>query len=260
MGKFGFKAVSLGLTALAFGFSAQAAELVGHTVDYQVVMTKLPPGATGDGSWQLGITPNCKGWSYSQIANINVKAGDRATSIAITQRGDEASDGLSANYVTQFSGNGQQVLIKAALSFPAKGAAGKMNVTVGADDATRDIPAGTLMLAAASQAMVDQLAAGKTDFTISTIESTAPNGIAQLHIQVLANSPFGATPLPAASQDMLKGKSWFIKLTKQQANGAVDTMMQVYDNGIVTRMIIDMSGIGMELIASKVAIVPKPAC
>jgi hypothetical protein len=175
-------------------------------------------------------------------------------------RADEGGDGLTGNYDTRISANGQHVAIQAAVTFPGRNAGGKMNQTVGSASVTKEIPSGTSLLAAASQAMLDRLAAGQTDFTLKVIEPTAPDGAADLHVVVLADSPFGATALPADTNGALKGKSWFIRMTKKQGNGAQDTLLQLFESGVVARILADISGIRFEMTARNINVFPKPSC
>lgn len=248
------------LLALLAAMPAYAAEQLSHYVDYQVELKNLPEGATGDGTWQMGTVGSCKSWKVTQIANLNIKAGDRAATIALTQQADESADGLKGDYVTQIAANGQQIVIKAALLFPNGDTAGTLNASAGPKSATLTIPAGTLTLAKASQIMLDKLVAGEKDFTLKVIESTAPQGVADLHIVVLSQSPFSDTKLPVDSDGALAGKSWVIKMTKQQGTGAQDATLLIYDTGVIARIMTEMSGLRFEMTARNIKIFPRPAC
>jgi hypothetical protein len=146
------------------------------------------------------------------------------------------------------------------VNFPSRDAAGKMEASVGSNSVTHSLPGGTLLLAGAAQAMLDRLAAGETDFTLKVVEPTAPQGTADLHVQVLDQSPFSDTRLPDDSGGALKGKSWVVRFTKQQPNGAQDATMLLYDSGVIARILMEMSGIHFEMTARTIKVFPKPAC
>lgn len=246
--------------ALLAAAPAYAAEQLSHYVDYQVELKNLPAGASGDGLWQMGTIGTCKAWKVTQLANLNVKAGDRASTIVLTQQADETADGLKGDYVTQIAANGQQIAIKASVSLPSGGGAGKMDTSVGPNSIAHSIPGGTLLLAKASQAMLDKLAAGEKDFTLKVVEPTAPEGVADLRVQVLSQSPFSDTKLPVDNDGALAGKSWVVRFTKAQPNGAQDATMLIYESGVIARIMMEMSGIHFEMTARNIKIFPKPAC
>jgi hypothetical protein len=107
---------------------------------------------------------------------------------------------------------------------------------------------------------VDQLEAGKTDFTIKAVELSSPDGVAESHFEVLSQSPFSPRRLPADSAGLLKGKFWLVRATIQSSRGSEEIMMQVHDSGVTSRILVTVSGIAMELTARSVIVHRKPNC
>ncbi len=248
------------LVALISVLSADAAELVGHAVDYRIEARNLPPDTVADGTWQLSVTPTCKGWHTVQVASLKVKAGEQAISVSFSLSGEESGDGLAGSYVVQAAANGQQVELKASVAFPGQGQNGKMTFTVGTVGTSKELPSDVMLLAHASQVMLDQLAAGKTEFTLKTIDPSSADGIDNVQVQVLLASPFSDKPLPTDSGGALSGKTWFIKMTHQGGSGVHVVTMQLYENGVVSRIMTDVSGLQLEMTAQRITLLPKPAC
>jgi len=255
-----FTALMLAISSLAMGGAGHAAELIGSYVDYQVDVQNLPAGTTADGTWQIGMAPLCKQWKINQIVNLNVRAGKNAVSIVLVQQGDESADGLTGNYSMQMSANGQQVQINQSVTFPAKGQPGKMNIAVGPNTTATDIPPDVKLVAAGTQYMLDQLSAGKTDFSVKLVEPSSPNGVVEARVEVLPNSPFSDKKLPADTSGALKGKSWFIKMTVTSSGQAQELKMQLHESGVTSRILANISGVQMEMTARSITIFPKPNC
>ncbi len=250
----------LAATWFAAPMPASAADLVGHYLDYQVEFRNLPAGAKTDGTWQSSAVAICKMWKTSQLAALSISVGSKSVSLVIVQQSDEAADGLTGNYTVQATANGQKNDIRAGVTFPAKGQPGKMDLTSGGNTVTKAIPAGVLMQAAFLQSMLDQLSSGKTEFTLQSIEPLTDTGYEEVHVEVLPNSPFGATPLPADTSGALKGKVWFLKATHKSDGNTQDVMLQMHESGVVSRILANISGIQLEMTVRSVTVFPKPGC
>lgn len=252
--------LGLALGLALWSTAGQSVELMGSYVDYQVELKNLPSGAKGEGLWQISLTPLCRQLKLTQLVNLSVEMGKNRIYIVMVQEGDESADGLAGNYKMQLTANGQKADLIQSVTFAGKNQPGKMNLTVGKTTTTKDVPAGVMLVGAATHHMIDQLLAGKTDFAMKIIEPTAPDGVVEMRVEVLPTSPFSDKPLPADTSGALKGKSWFTKATITAGGASQEMKFQIHETGVTSRILANMSGIEMEMTARNITAFPKPGC
>lgn len=248
------------LVAFAVAGSASAAELTGHRADYKVVALNAPPGTAVDGDSRLVMAPSCRGWDYDQSLAMTVKSSGQTLAMSLTMSGQESADGLKGDYTIDVALNGRQAQSKVAVSFPGKGQRGKIMFTLDGQSTTRDVPAGLVLVASATQAMLARLQAGDTDFTLQAMGPTAPDGVEQDHVQVLDHSPFDDAKLPDEVQSALPAKFWLVKITRVNGANAQVLIQELHDNGVVARSQIEVSGLRLQMTARSLRLLGKPAC
>lgn len=252
-------AVAIVVALLAAG-SASAAELTGHRADYKVVALDAPPGTTVDGESRLVMAPSCRGWDYDQSLAMTVKSSGQTLGMSLTLTGQESADGLKGDFTIDVALNGRQAQSKVAVSFPGKGQRGKIVFTLDGRSTTKDVPAGLVLVASATQAMLEHLQAGDTDFTLQAMGPTAPDGVEQTHVQVLDRSPFADARLPDEVQSALSAKFWLVKITRVDGANTQVLVQELHDNGVVARSQIEVSGLRLQMTAQRLRPLARPSC
>ncbi len=248
------------LVAFAVAGSASAAELTGHRADYKVVALNAPPGTTVDGDSRLVMAPSCRGWDYDQTLTMTVKAPGQTLDMSLTLAGQESGDGLKGDYTIDAALNGRQAQSKIAVAFPDKGQPGRIVFTLDGRSTTKDVPAGLVLVASATQAMLERLQAGDTDFTLQAMGPTAPDGVEQTHVQVLDRSPFDDARLPDEVQSALPAKFWLVRITRVDGGNTQVLVQELHDNGVVARSQIEVSGLRLQMTAQRLRLLAKPSC
>ena len=252
-------AISGILLALA-PWSAGAEQLASHSVLYSAVARGAPQGVRIDATTKTWTLQSCQKWTMWMITSFSMQANRRK----IMQRTEIKTDEGVSDFVTQISyrsvgdlGNEQR---KFDAIVPTEDARSRIAPERVGTSRRAVLPLETLPPKQATDRLIEELRNGSSKFSIAAVDPMAPGAWSRTDFEVIDKWPYAERPLPQAVVSQLVGRHWYVKLTAAFDKGEETSYMEVYENGIVTRMTLNLAPIVVDLTAAKLVLIEPEGC
>jgi hypothetical protein len=258
----------VGVAALAMDRPADAVEVMPHKAIY-VLHSRHIPGAeenvSADGMLVFEWLDTCDGWSVNQRAKLRLGGGDDEEEAGFEWRQItwESKDGRRYRYQSEEFRNGErgdQRRGEARLEASGKGAV----TTALPTRSQHDLPAGVMLPTAHSLRLLQAAAAGESflsadvfDGTVSDepITITAAFGPGTLHWHDQDKQFPALAKIPSRPVDL----AFFLDPTPEGMPD-FEQSLQLYDNGVIGKMVFSFAGIPMEGELRQLEVSPKDKC
>ncbi len=237
-----------------------AAQLKPHMASYGAVLKNVPAGVEGSGSITVSTMLRCRSWHYGQSTSLVISAGGRpAVAMAIGLQGEEAADGRSMSYRSQTALNGQRSDIEGKGSAAGPGQAGRIEIVQDGVARTVALPDGAFFMVAGAARMLEELRAGRTPFKIRAFDPVSTQQVLEQGYSIVP-SPFADTKLPADAGGLLAGRSWVVRSVGAVGGQTLETVLQVHESGVVSRVLQTVGGIAVEFTLQHLQPLPAVPC
>jgi hypothetical protein len=240
--------------------SANAADLKPHIITYTPALRGVPATVKLTGESTVSNTLRCKSWVIKHSSALALgPPGKPVLAFVRILQGEESRDGQTIGYSAQTSIHGNRASIKASGSTAGKGRGGSVDVQAGNSRRTVAIPEGTYLPMAAWEKVVDELSAGRKNFTLQEYDVSLAHGVVAVNYEVV-NFAFGNAPLPPDPDGLLAGPSWIVKSAMVINGQTVEQIFQIHRSGAISRTLQTVKDVTVEFTAATVRTAPEAGC
>ncbi|HEX2890987.1 EipB family protein, partial [Vineibacter terrae] len=241
---------ALGTTGLFFAAAlpAQAADIQGHAISYQITVEKPPAETKAEGQMSASLSKTCESWDYSSALLYSLgRTGARMESWQEGTKFSEKPDGRTLQYEARYrvGARGEEARGTVAL-----GADGAGTLDVKSDKLPRkvDLPAGTLLPVALRAKLIDALGSSDPDtaggpFALRTIELGRFYAAADVTVARAAALPALKPPAPRVNSPLLRGRAWTLKQTSKALSDWMESTFELHESGVIARFTFRREGI-----------------
>jgi len=245
-------------------FGAGAAELAPHQAGYTVVMDENRDASVTavSGQVMLGLQQVCEGWlqQQSNMMNMHLPSGD-----VVPQSVNFSSleSGTTYRFSTKVGGSAEGSTLGRA-EMPADGGAGRA-VYGRPKDTNFVLPPGTLFPMAHARFLIDGAQSGKMQLQSHIFEGVEVEGAKLLVAFVTPLSDRAKGVVNAVGGDFLHRPGWNFRLAyfdpaNQTGEPLYEVEVDLLDNGVALRWILDYGTFSVEMKLAKVEAVAPPHC
>lgn len=253
--------------ALALSAGAvQAAELSPHRAAYAINLDQASEAvdlSAASGQIAYGLEKVCDGWLAAQngTLNLHLPSGEVAEQ-AVQYSTWEAADGSQYRFTVKSEEADPQVILGTAQISP--GAEGQV-VFAQPQGEQFTLPVGTMFPVAHTAFMIDAARAGKNQIENYIFEGTDVEGAKLLVAFISPLSAQSKDIIKALGGDLLGRPGWNFRMAyfdpqDQSGEPLYEVGVDLLDNGVAPRWILDYGAYSVEMKLSKVEPMAKPDC
>lgn len=253
--------------ACLISFAADAANMVSYRAVYDIRLAEAKRGASisaASGKIAYGVKQACDAWLVNQTGTMYLQTttGDVVPQTLNFSSWESADSTQYRFTVMGDAGDADNILGGAYM--PQSGQEGEARFSK-PEAATFVLPQNTLFPVVHTGHILDQAAAGKTQFQNMVFEGTDVEG-AKLLVTFVSALSARASELSARFQTKaMKRPGWTFRLayfdpTSQTGEPMYEIEADYLDNGIPVRWMLDYGDFTIEMGMSKVEILPRPDC
>lgn len=259
-----------GLTAIliagANGASAQAPGLQPHQAVYDLSLTEVRmPGASsaGAGSFVVRLQKRCEDWVLLTQLQIGMVLENGAPlDIQSISASEESMDGRQLVFESELRMNDRLFDSLAGTATLADDGTGTVNIEI-PEESTVALPRGTQFPIGAFHSTMARVIAGDKVIEYTLFDGSSPTAIKGTDI--VAGTPEPLDQPPSGDADLLAGQahrivSSYFDMTATDAEPMSSNTSDVLENGITTRILLDIGMAEAEGVLTSIAALPEPEC
>ncbi len=260
-------AVLLLALALPETAAAQAGPpaIIPHMASYKASLPEAPANVTAEGQIAVSATLRCDRWQFTHADLLAITADGRPLLLmATSQEGEEAADGSRLQYRTQLVLNSQRAQVAGRGTAADDGAPGQVEIEQDGASRTVEMPPRARFVFDAVGHLLGELAAGRKEVALPVYDALVLHKVVEQRYTVVP-SPFATPELPSEVQaldaaGLLAGRSWIVKSAMSVAGQRVETVAQIHDSGIASRIRQNVAGITVEYTLDRLQALPRIDC
>ncbi|HEX6978148.1 MAG TPA: cell envelope integrity EipB family protein [Alphaproteobacteria bacterium] len=255
------------LVAAAWDAPATA-QIASHRAAYTLSLGSAKGSSVGalEGAMYIDWHEACDGWTINQRMRFQIyDESGQAIDNDISFSSWEAKNGLSYRFTLRSIRNGEiDEELRGYAELDGPGKAGRAVFTM-PEDATMELPAGTLFPTEHTIQLLQKAKAGEKVFARPVFDGATLDGALLINALILQQLPPVAAKDPKVDATLLNRPSWrvrmaFFKLEDSSAEPEYETGLQLLDNGVGTDFLFDYTDFSIRAKLQQLAPLPKPRC